>query len=188
LILTDWQRTDGGTGENRHTIVVPGKIKNTGRGPAQRIEVHFPSPDGKTYGPGGIPNKCIGFLGANDVTEVDPNVGILVWWTQIESGAQIGKKLHPIVSVYYWDTENVLYETRYRLWVFEKSEQVLTPNFQVVAPGVGLTETVITMPSVWSRRLRTWLGRIWSRAKGVPYWGIASDCSDQEPDEFRIGG
>lgn len=155
LVLTRWDRQPRGEGRAAHEVISFHQIQNVGRGVA--LNVHLQCAHTALDNPTAtLSTLRAPIIAAAQVVSV--NGDIVVWWKNVPERRGY-KYLAITVTISYWDTRNMRYDTDYVLFALESGpeRQWITDE---IAPLVGLTIRRTIRRPLWWLKLIAKLRRI----------------------------
>ena len=165
LVLTDWNRRVEGEGDAAHDLISFQTIRNVGRGAA--LNIHLSAAHISENRPIAIlPIIQLSILPAGEASKI--NGEIVLWWKNVNPGAQGHQHLPITVVIFCWDSRGMRHETRYSLFASELSNNVLMTN--PIAPGVMLTSRTTTTRAVWLLKLFTRAQRLPGLSRSLRKW------------------
>ena len=85
----------------------------------------------------------------NETVAIDGEIA--VWWKNIDASEDGPKHLGINVEVFCWDSRGMRHQTRYKLFAFEPSQNMVTCD--EIAPSVMLVGRTTTTRPVWWLKL-----------------------------------
>ena len=145
IVLEGWARKTKTVGDNTYDLLTFSKVANTGKGSALHVYINAIN-DLNNRPLTSFSTERISIIPSENESEV--NGEITLWWKNVAEHGML-----PInITIYCWSTQNVRYETTYKLMASELDKGHIFIGGGEVAPGIILTTR--STKSVSVRRLK----------------------------------